>query len=144
MQSILFEEPASDPINMLLDAQLESKLSGYFRRAFDEDLILYRGGGKKLPLLVGDRLAPHQGEDRISTTYLKRLLASTVPLHKQGDGMRSYASVILHLLAPITPSILLLDEPEAFLHPPQARLLGEIIAAERPSRAQLVVATHRP
>ena len=138
------EEPASDPINMLLDAQLESKLSGYFRRAFDEDLILYRGGGKKLPLLVGDRLAPHQGEDRISTTYLKRLLASTVPLHKQGDGMRSYASVILHLLAPITPSILLLDEPEAFLHPPQARLLGEIIAAERPSRAQLVVATHSP
>ena len=58
--------------------------------------------------------------------------------------MRSYASVILHLLAPITPSILLLDEPEAFLHPPQARLLGEIIAAERPSRAQLVVATHSP
>ncbi|MYB47715.1 MAG: AAA family ATPase [Dehalococcoidia bacterium] len=138
------EEPASDPINMLLDDQLESKLSGYFRRAFDEDLILYRGGGKKLPLLVGDRLVPRLGEDRISTSYLRRLLASAVPLHEQGDGMRSFASVILHLLVPITPSILLLDEPEAFLHPPQARLLGEIIASERSSRAQLVVATHSP
>ena len=40
------EEPASDPINMLLDDQLESKLSGYFRRAFDEDLILYRGAAR--------------------------------------------------------------------------------------------------
>ena len=56
--------------------------------------------------------------------------------------MRSFASVILHLLAPITPSILLLDEPEAFLHPPQARLLGEIIAKEKSHRAQLFVATH--
>ena len=58
--------------------------------------------------------------------------------------MRSFASVVLHLLASTTPSVLLLDEPEAFLHPPQARLLGEIIAKERPPRAQLVVATHSP
>jgi hypothetical protein len=56
--------------------------------------------------------------------------------------MRSFASVILHLLTPNTPSVLLLDEPEAFLHPPQARLLGEFIAKERPKRAQLFIATH--
>ena len=58
--------------------------------------------------------------------------------------MRSFASVILHMLAPITPSVLLLDEPEAFLHPPQARLLGEMIANEKQSRAQLFLATHSP
>ena len=40
--------------------------------------------------------------------------------------------------------MLLLDEPEAFLYPPQARLLGEIIAKEKASRAQLFVATHSP
>lgn len=56
--------------------------------------------------------------------------------------MRAFASIILHLLAPTTFSILLLDEPEAFLHPPQARLLGEIIARERPPHTQLFVATH--
>ena len=56
--------------------------------------------------------------------------------------MRSFASVILHLLAQNTPTVLLLDEPEAFLHPPQARLLGEFIATEKPERAQLFVATH--
>ena len=58
--------------------------------------------------------------------------------------MRSFASVILHLLAPISASVLLLDEPEAFLHPPQARFLGEIIATEKSSGAQLFVATHSP
>ncbi len=140
----ILQQHPSNPIHMLWDDELESKLSGFFRRAFDEDLILYRGGGRRPPLLVGERLARHEGEDRISKTYLERLVASTVPLHTQGDGMRSFASVILHLLAPISPTILILDEPEAFLHPPQARLLGEIIATEKSSQTQLFVATHSP
>ena len=140
----VLEQPVSNPLHMLLDDELEFRLSSYFRRAFAEDLIVFHGGGSKLPLLVGQRLRPQEGEDRVSADYCRRLIASTVPLNSQGDGMRSFASVILHLLAPITPTILLLDEPEAFLHPPQARLLGEIIAAERSDRTQLFVATHSP
>ena len=141
----VLEDPASHPIHMLYsDDELEKRISGYFQQAFGEDLIIYRLGGDEFPLLVGERLVPQQGEDRISDTYCSRLLDSMVPLKEQGDGMRSFASVILHLLAPITPSILILDEPEAFLHPPQARLLGELIAKERSSRAQLFVATHSP
>ena len=141
----VLDEPASHPIHMLYsDDQLEHKISEYFQRAFGEALIVYRAGGNRLPLFVGDRLVPEYGEDRISNSYLERLRASAKPLNEQGDGMRSFASVIVHLLAPITPSILLLDEPEAFLHPPQARLLGEIIAREKSPRAQLFVATHSP
>ena len=45
---------------------------------------------------------------------------------------------------PLLHQILLLDEPEAYLHPSQARLLGEIIATERPVHTQLFVATHSP
>ena len=139
----VLDEPASHPIHMLYsDDQLERKISEYFQRAFGEALIVYRAGGNELPLFVGERLAPKPDEDRISNSYLERLRTSAKPLRDQGDGMRSFASVILHLLAPITPSILLLDEPEAFLHPPQARLLGEIIAKEKSPRAQLFVATH--
>ena len=139
----VLDEPASHPIHMLYsDDQLERKISEYFRRAFGEDLIVYRAGGNQFPLFVGKRPVLKDGEDRISNSYLERLRESAKPLREQGDGMRSFASVILHLLAPITPSILLLDEPEAFLHPPQARLLGEVIAKEKPPRAQLFVATH--
>ena len=139
------EQPPSHPIHMLYDDdRLEHKISQYFRRAFGEDLILDRLGGNKIPLRVGRRRHPAQGEDRVSRTYIERLRDSTKLLQEQGDGMRSFASVILHLLAPTTPSILLLDEPEAFLHPPQVRLLGEIIAKEKSSRAQLFVATHSP
>ena len=137
-------ETASHPIHLLYDDRVELRMSEHFRQAFGDDLILYRAGGSKCHLLVGNRLIPDEGEDRISASYCERLLASTVRLEDQGDGMRSFASVILNLLAPITPSILLLDEPEAFLHPPQARVLGEIIATEKSNRAQLFVATHSP
>ena len=139
-------ELPSHPIHRMLDDRIELRISQYFHRAFGEDLILYRGGGTKAQLLVGERKAPrkHKGEDRASATYWEWLQPSTVQLEQEGDGMRSFASVVLHLLAPTTPSILLLDEPEAFLHPPQAQLLGQIIATERPPRAQLIVATHSP
>ena len=131
------------PIQMLYqDGDLEARISAYFFRAFGVHLIIHRLGGREIPLLVGQRIEPEGSEDRLSTSYMDRLLRTTVPLQKQGDGMRSFASVILHLLVPITPSILLLDEPEVFLHPPQARLLGEILAMERSHHAQLFVATH--
>lgn len=139
------EDSPNHPIHLLMaDDSLEKRISGYFRRAFGNDLIVFRGGGSQAFLLVGQTIKPVSGEDRISTSYLKRLVAETVPLQKQGDGMRSFASIILHLLAPSTPSILLLDEPEAFLHPPQARLIGEFIAKERAGESQLFLATHSP
>ena len=78
----------------------ENKISQYFRRAFGEDLILDRLGGNKIPLRVGGRRHPAQGEDHVSKTYIERLRDSTKLLQEQGDGMRSFASVILYLLAP--------------------------------------------
>lgn len=137
-------ESPSHPIHLLYDDAIENRISSYFWQAFKQDLIVYRAGGRTAHLLVGERLKPQDGEDRISSTYLARLLQSTEELLTQGDGMRSFASVVLHLLAPLTPSVLLLDEPEAFLHPPQAKLLGNVIANERSERAQLFVATHSP
>ena len=140
-------EAYSHPIHILFDDdKLEIKISDHFRTAFGNDLIIDHFAGQSIPLLVGDRPVPavEEGEDRLSKTYREKTRDSTIPLLEQGDGMRSFASVILHMLAPISASILLLDEPEAFLHPPQARFLGEIIATEKPSRAQLFVATHSP
>ena len=141
----VLEQSASHPIHMLYeDDALENRIAAYFHQAFGEDLIVYRSGGSEVPLLVGRRLLPEEQESYFNRSYCVRQMRAAAPLAEQGDGMRSFATVILHLLAPVTPSILLLDEPEAFLHPPQARLLGQLIAKERSLRAQLFVATHSP
>ena len=135
----------NNPIHMLyLDDDLERKISRYFKRAFGQELSVYRLGGNQIPLRVGEMPQQQDGQDRISKSYNERLISLTTPLDEQGDGMRSFATVILHLLVPTTPSILILDEPEAFLHPPQAKLLGELIAKERTPQSQLFVSTHSP
>lgn len=139
----LHEAPPTHPIHLLqTDPDLETRLSGYFSRAFGKDLIVFNHGGAKAPLRVGKRPTLEPGEREHSASFIARLKADTVPLQEQGDGMRSFATVVLHVLATGSRSVQFLDEPEAFLHPPQARLLGELIAREREGEAQLFIATH--
>lgn len=136
-------DPPTHPIHMLYkDERLERQISKYFERAFNQELIVFRMGGASVPLLVGRRPKLKNNEDRLSIEYNKQLEKCAEPLESQGDGMRSFATVVLHLFAPIIPSIMLLDEPEAFLHPPQARLLGELIAAEMQEHKQVFLTTH--
>jgi hypothetical protein len=129
---------------MYADSDVEERLSGYFKEAFGSELIVFKAGGSEIPLLVGENVALGHGEDRTSKGYIERLTKRASPLEEQGDGMRSFASVILEMLANRAPSILLLDEPEAFLHPPQARILGEFLAKERREDTQMFIATHSP
>lgn len=137
----LTSENPSHPIHYLArDDARELQLSDAFRRAFGLDLIVHRNAGGNYPLYVGDRPMPIAGEDRVSLTFLKRL--ELLPkLHEQGDGMRSFASVLLATSVG-KETILLIDEPEAFLHPPQARLLGQVITTSTDSNRQTFIATH--
>ena len=62
-------------------------------------------------------------------------------LDVQGHGFRSFIGVILGLLL-VPERIVLLDEPAAFLHPPQARRLGNWVASNSELFGQVFIATH--
>jgi len=139
----LFQSPPTHPIHILLmDPELAKDISGKFQHAFGKDLTPFRAGGSKFPLYVGEKPPVPAGKDELSREFVEALQATNVGLESQGDGMRSFAAVILHVLAARTHSIQFLDEPEAFLHPPQARLLGRYIAENRPGNSQLFISTH--
>ena len=139
----LFQAPPTHPIHLLLmDQALSKDISKKFKHAFGEDLTPFRGGGSKFPLYVGDKPVLLPGKDELSEEFVDALLDSNVSLEAQGDGMRSFAAVMLHVLAARTHSIQFLDEPEAFLHPPQARLLARYIAESKTGTSQLFIATH--
>jgi hypothetical protein len=139
----LYQQPPTHPIHLLImDNVVAAKISTFFRQAFGRDLVAFRAGGNLYPLLVGIKPERENGEDELTKSFVDRLLAATVPLQSQGDGMRSFATVLLNTLVADNQSVQFLDEPEAFLHPPQARLLGEFIARERRARSQLFIATH--
>lgn len=139
----LFQSPPTHPIHILLmDPELSKDISDKFQHAFGKDLTPFRGGGSSFPLYVGQKPEIPAGKDELSKEFIDSLQRSNVMLETQGDGMRSFAAVILHVLAAQTHSIQFLDEPEAFLHPPQARLLGRYIAENRSGKSQLFIATH--
>lgn len=122
-----------------LNSNLEHQIETESVAAFGLGVTVDRFGGSVISLRLGQRpLFEHQ-DGRPTSTYLDAL--KQLPrLEDQGDGVRSYLGLVLHILAGVH-QVLLIDEPEAFLHPPQARRLGEVLA-RKAQKQQAFVATH--
>ena len=120
--------------------KLEQKVSDYFKQAFGVDLIVNSHEMSTIPLHIG--LAPDKTDftmDKRSEYY--QIVRKLPKLQDQGDGMRSFASILLNTFTS-DYSITLIDEPEAFLHPPQARVLGKMLAKSISGKRQLFISTH--
>ena len=135
------DHPERNPIYKLnQNESLAQKLSDYFRQAFGYDLIVNRSDMRTIPLHTGQ--APDKTAFTIANQYEYYNQVTKLPkLQEQGDGMRSFASILLDTFTS-EYSITLIDEPEAFLHPPQARLLGKMLANNNPDNRQLLISTH--
>lgn len=134
-------EPEKHPIYRLVNNEaLAQKISEYFRQAFKVDLVVNRNEMQAIPLHVGQ--APNKNAFTIARQDDYYAQVAVLPeLQDQGDGMRSFASILLDTFIS-EHSITLIDEPEAFLHPPQARLLGKMLAKNNPNNRQLLISTH--
>lgn len=130
-----------NPIYKLHQSEsLAQKLSDYFRQAFGSDLIVNRNDMQTIPLHIGQ--APDKTAFTIANQDEYYNQVDKLPkLQAQGDGMRSFTSILLDTFTS-EHSITLIDEPEAFLHPPQARLLGKMLAKNNSDKRQLLISTH--
>ena len=90
---------------------------------------------------VGDPGVPVPLADAMNRDYATAV-GQLPPLNAQGDGIQSALGLMIPLITDEYP-LSLIDEPEAFLHPPQARLVGaEMGKLATSSNSQLIVATH--
>lgn len=138
-ESISNNEPKTKPQHLLYRHNyLMDKISKLFMQAFGKELIINFKGGNRIPIHVSPVGFLNDESDRLSDTYIDQL--EKLPLlDKQGDGMKSYAGILFESIVN-KRDITLIDEPEAFLHPPQMRKLGETLARE--IEGQSFVATH--
>jgi len=123
-----------------LDGDLESEFSDLSQKVFGFPLTLDRVTGKG-DLRVGRpdvESPPLQHPTREYVDAVERL----PPLSSQGDGVKNYLGMLLHVMTG-DESITVIDEPEAFLHPAQARSLGRRLGQSALiGRRQLLTATH--
>ncbi|WP_175274799.1 ATP-dependent nuclease [Prescottella equi] len=129
------------PIHFIEDDEvLFNELADLSVKIFGQPLTLDRLSGKS-QFRVGETTTPAPPIDKVSNQYIAEL-AELVPLHEQGDGMQSVLGVLIPTVAAVYP-VVLIDEPEAFLHPPQARILGAALSGIAASRGiQIIIATH--
>lgn len=136
--SVADTDQRSSPQHLLYDSEaLMKRISGLFRQAFGQDLMINYRGGSVIPIHVGQMPSDDIGHP-VSDPYVEAVRKNP-PLHDQGDGVKSYAGILFEAVVSDI-DITLIDEPEAFLHPPQMRRLGETLASE--VKGQLFVATH--
>src|SRR6185437_9656623 len=116
----------ANPIQRLYNSrELEQKLSTLLKQAFNEELTVHRYSGTQISLRMG-KVSAEEVPPPATREYLEEINA--LPhWGEQGDGMKSFLGIALALFTADYP-IILIDEPEAFLHPPQAYLLGRVLA----------------
>lgn len=132
---------AFHPVHALADnRETLARISDLAEDAFHETLMLDDYSAEQR-LRVGSVETDAPKRDEPDAAYRGAVLGLP-ELVEQGDGMRSFLGLILPLLT--TPySAVLVDEPEAFLHPPQANALGRALGKiSRLKNLQIVVATH--
>jgi hypothetical protein len=120
-----YDEPPKNPLQGLWNLGKESilEIQEIFRRAFDMDIILDYSELQVLRFRVSKKfqnipLHPQEASP---------VLAKYPILDDQGDGFRSLVGIVVGFILS-KHRIVLLDEPEAFLHPKQCKILGSWIA----------------
>jgi predicted ATPase len=115
----------------------EALLRDQIKQVFAQEVVLDFTNLRQLFLRVGKDFSSVPKDPRDA----KSMLATADKLDDQGDGIRSFVGIMTSLIA-VKRSVFLIDEPEAFLHPPQAFRIGQLIADQAKTTHQIIVATH--
>ena len=130
------------PLQYVTEPNNREIMSDIFEKIFSKKIFCEDRGSTELTLHMGDEIffnqtgmTPQQVSDE-----LYRRMEALPKVHEQGDGIRSLAGLLLNMMMP-NYTMYLIDEPEAFLHPPQARVLGENLPSLLGDR-QAFISTH--
>ncbi|MGE0679382.1 MAG: AAA family ATPase, partial [Candidatus Binatia bacterium] len=102
---------------------LEKSIREVVKRAFVQEIALDFTVPQRLRLRVGNDFSELPTDPRDAAP----IVAQYEKLDEQGDGIRSFVGIVTAILVS-KRSVFLIDEPEAFLHPPHAFRIGEFLA----------------
>lgn len=81
-------------------------------------------------------------EEKMINDALISFYSQAKPINEFSDGVQSFVGLVAAVLS-LPDKIIIIDEPDAFLHPPLARRLAtNLVRIAREREASLVIATH--
>lgn len=143
--SVATRDKKTHPIQSIAtNPLLQGKVSDAFNEAFGVSLIVNAFNGISLPLCLETNKETKKTlqESGKSMSDHRVYLDSLPQLQEQGDGMKSFAGILLYLVQENRYKTFLIDEPEAFLHPPQANIMGTMLDDLLGQDRQAFIATH--
>jgi hypothetical protein len=112
--------------------------------AFGSYFVIDPTNLSQLRIRLSDRPPASELEERGIHQDAVNFHAAATLIDRASDGVKAFTGIIMELYAG-DPKILLVDEPEAFLHPALASKLGyEISRAAAESDKRIFVSTHSP
>lgn len=110
------------------------------RDAFGYNLVVDATSMRQFVVKMSSQDPGESGERDLSDEGALRFMESARPIQEFGDGVQAFGGLMAAIHS-LPHSVLLVDEPEAFLHPPLARRLGTHLVSAA-NEGTLIAATH--
>lgn len=140
------KDPKTHPIHYVaFDVENRKKFTSYFFKAFHK--YIYPNGQhvKDIPLVIADQEIHFEGNEFYDETERNEAYGAELGKYpmaqEEGDGVKGFIGILLYLILDFY-KVYLIDEPEAFLHPPQARIMGQMIGELTKGKKQTFISTH--
>ncbi len=139
------QQPANTSFQVLFrDDQKRAEVRRIVHEAFEQYLVVDPTNLGKLNLRLSSVAPKDDMQERGIHDDAVKFHSNALPIAQASDGVKAFTGMVTEMVAG-DPSILLLDEPEAFLHPSLSFKLGkEVSTIMSSSEKRLFVSTHSP
>lgn len=139
------QRPAETSFQLLFrDNSKREEVRRIVRDAFDLYFVIDPTNIGQFRIRLSKRPPHTETEERGLHEEAVRFHSEALPIEEASDGVKAFCGIITEVIAG-DPKIMLIDEPEAFLHPALAFKLGyELSRASLSSGKRIFVSTHSP
>jgi ABC-type cobalamin/Fe3+-siderophores transport system ATPase subunit len=128
---------------LITDDEIRRRLRSILFEAFKKYLVIDASTSPGQGVLRYASNDPASQIERSFSDEAIKFFRASPPVQSMSDGVRAFTGILIELFAG-DPSVLLIDEPEAFLHPTLAFLLGRELSrpAKQGVQKNVFIATH--
>lgn len=138
----LIQKPKNHLAALFIDDDARNRVRSIIHDAFERFFVIDPTDSGKLRIRLSDRAPDSSDEEQSYNVRARAFHAAATDIADTSDGVKAFAGLVSALICSDF-RVIIVDEPEAFLHPPLARKLGSTMAKLAGERnANVLASTH--